>query len=232
VPVVEFNRDCPGYLEAALREDLIRATPFLGLDERINGLPARPLTLRMVQMLGMVKSPFLTSLPADVLLTKPDITTDVMTFLWVVSPSFSIENKKAKSKFFKTYGKILQDEPKKVIQEIIDYVDEAFLDSGESNKEGDQRSYYSTAASVVGFFVRNYGLQIDVWENSFWRNIIRKLTGRPNAMDIPLKIAFQLIRVHQKHQNPETIFYNKLTQPKIDEWLNNLNKASENYGNE
>ena len=226
MPVVEFNRDCPGYLEAALREDLIRATPFLGIEERINGLPALPLTLRMVQWLGMVRSPFLTKLPADVLITKENIAADIMIFLWIVSPSFKAGDEKAKKKFYKTHSSAMELSALKTIEEIIEYINEAFLDSGEPNKEGDQRSYYSTAASIVGFFNRNFGLEIDVWENSYWRNIVRKLTGRPNAMDVPLKIAFQLIRAHQKNENPQMIFHNKLSQPKIDAWLGNLNNAA------
>jgi hypothetical protein len=226
VPVVEFNRDCPGYLEAALREDLIRATPFLGIEERINGLPVMPLTLRMVQWLGMVRSPFLSKLPADVLITKPDIAADIMMFFWIVSPSFKIGNERAKKRFYKTHGQILKCNAQKTVQEIIEYIEEAFLDSSENIKEGDQKNYYSTAASIVGFFHRGYGLEIDVWENSIWRNLIRKLTGRPNAIDIPLKIAFQLIRAHQKHEHPEMTFHNKLSQPKIDAWLGELNKAA------
>ena len=225
MPVVEFNRDCPGYLEAALREDLIRATPFLGIEERINGLPALPLTLRMVQWLEMIKSPFLTRLPASVLVTKPDITNDVMIFLWIVSPSFKAGNEKAKKKFYKTHGVAMELNALKTVEEIIEYLNESFLDSNESNKEGDQRSYYSTAASIVGFFNRNFGLEIDVWENSYLRNLVRKLTGRPNVMDVPLKIAFQLIRAHQKNENPQMTFHNKLSQPKIDAWLGDLNQA-------
>ena len=108
MPVVEFNRDCPGYLEAALREDLIRATPFLGIEERINGLPVMPLTLRMVQWLGMVRSPFLSKLPADVLITKPDIAADIMMFFWIVSPSFKIGNEKAKKRFYKMRDYLLE----------------------------------------------------------------------------------------------------------------------------
>ena len=222
MPVVVLSRDCPGYAEAARREDEIRAVPFLGVDERIAGLTIAPLTLRRVQWLTMIRSPFLLNLPAETLVEKPDIAADIGAFLWIVSPEFKVESKRAKARFFKRkIPAVMKMNALKVIKEIREYVEEAFLDSGKS--EGEQRNYYSTAAAVVGFFHRNYGLQIDVWENNWARNIIRKLTGQPNILDVPLKIAFQLIRAHQKSVNPDTNFYNSLSQPKIDEWLAGLN---------
>jgi hypothetical protein len=223
VPVVEFNRDCPGYAEAARREDEIRALPFLGLDELICGLPAKPLTLRKVQWLSMVKSPFLSKLPAKSLIEKAQIADDVIMFLWIISPQFKPGNKKAQRKFVKTYKHLMDKNALEICEEIVEYVEESFLDSGESTNEGDQRSYYSATALIISFFHANYGMPIDVWENSLWRNLYRKITGQLNVFDVPLKIVFQLIRVHQKNQNPEMILHNRLSQPKLDEWLAGLN---------
>jgi hypothetical protein len=110
-----------------------------------------------------------------------------------------------------------------ICEEIVEYVEESFLDAGESTNEGDQRSYYSATASIILFFHANYGMPIDVWENSLWRNLYRKITGQLNVFDVPLKIVFQLIRVYQKNQNPEMILHNRLSQPKLDEWLAGLN---------
>lgn len=215
-------RDVPGYAEAARREDDLRAVPFLGLDERIAGLPAAPLTLRRVQWLTFCRSPFLLKLDADALLAKPAIAADILLFLWIVSPKFQAGNERARDRFFKSNRAVMKLDARQVIQDALDYVEEAFLDGGENQGE-ETRSYFSTAAAIVGFFHRHYGLQIDVWENSWARNLVRKLTGQPNVLDIPLRIAFQLIRVHQKHINPEAILHNRLTQPKVDEWLKALN---------
>jgi hypothetical protein len=226
MPVVVLSRDCPGYAEAARREDELRSVPFLGLDERIAGLPAAPLTLRRVQFLTMVKSPMLAKLDIPTLIDKPGIAEDIMAFLWIVSPKFEAGNARAKKKFFKTHGQVLKMDAAKVIGEALEYVEEAFMDAGDS--DGEQRNYYSTAAAVVGFFSRNYGLQIDVWENSPIRRLIRKWSGQPNILDIPLKIAFQLIRVHQKSNNPEATFQNRLSQPKVDEWIAGMNQAARN----
>ncbi len=223
MPAVELHRDVPGYDEATRREEELRSLAFLGLEERIAGLPAAALTLRRLQWLTLVKSPFLASLPADALLEKPNVAADIILFLWIVSPQFEAGNEKAKRKFYKTHGAVMKADAKNLIQEILDYVDEAFLDSGYGGA-GEQRSYYSTAAALIGFFHKNYGLQIDVWENSRLRNFFRRITGQPNVMDIPLKVAFQLIRVHQRQVNPEATFYNRLSQPKVDAWLNNLNR--------
>ena len=226
MPVVVLSRDCPGYAEAARREDELRSVPFLGLDERIAGLPASPLTLRRVQFLTMVRSPLLAKLDVSVLMDKPGIAEYIMVFLWIVSPKFKPGNTRAKKKFFKTHGSVLKMPAEAIIKEILEYVDEAFMDAGES--ESEQRNYYSTAAAIVGFFSRNYGLQVDVWENSFVRNLIRKWSGQPNVLDIPLKIAFQLIRVHQKSSNPEATFQNRLSQPQIDNWIASMNQAKRN----
>ena len=225
MPAVELHRDCPGYAEAARREDEIRAVPFLGIEERIAGLPAQPLTLRKVQWLTMTKSPFLLRVTSDDLIYKPDLCNDIVTFLWIISPKFMPGNKRNKKQFNKKYlPLVLSLEAPLVVREILEYVDESFLDAGEAGQ--DQRSYYCTAASLVGFFHRNYGLQIDVWENHWARRIIRKLTGQPNIMDIPLKIAFQLIRSHQQSESPGASFHNRLSQPKVDAWLTELNLSN------
>lgn len=215
----------PGYAEAVRREEELRAVPFLGVGERVAGLPVAPLTLRRVQWLTLVRSPFLTRLTADVLLTKPDIADDIVLFLWIVSPGFEAGNDRAKKRFYKTHGEVMAAEALKVIQELLDYVAEAFLDAGcETLDDRNARSYYAEAAGLVVFFHHNFGLQIDVWENSRWRNLVRKLTGQPNVLDIPLRLAFQLVRAHQRSKNPEVTFYNRLSQPKIDAWLTNLNQ--------
>ena len=221
MPVVVLTRDCPGFAEAARREEELRAVPFLGLEERIAGLPVAPLTLRKIQWLTMTRSPFLASLPPDVLIEKPGIAVDILLFLWICSPQFQPGNEKAKARFYKTHAAVLNMEAAKVCREIFDYIDEAFLDAGQD--DGDQRSYYSTAASIVGYFHRSYGLQIDVWENHWARRLVRMLTGQPNILDIPLRIAFQLIRVQQRSANPEAQFTNRLSQPKVDDWMKSLN---------
>ena len=216
---VDLFRDCPGYAEAARREEEIRVVPFLGLEERIAGLPVSPLTLRRLQWLTMVRSPFLYGLSAETLIEKPGIADDIILLLWIVSPQFKAGNERAKRRFYKTHGSVLKADAAKVIQEIIDYVDESFLDSGAGEKGATERSYYSTAAALVGFFAANYGLPLDAWENSIWRNLVRRLTGKPNVMDIPLKIAFQLVRVHQRSKNPDFKPTNRLTQAAVDAWM-------------
>jgi len=224
MPAVEFHRDVPGYAEAARREEDIRAVPFLGLDERIAGLPAASLTLRRVQWLTMVRSPFLLKVGTSTLLDKPNLAADIILFLWIVSPKFEAGNERAKKRFYKSHGGVMKQDAVKVVTEILEYVEEAFLDAAERDRTDDPRSYYSTAAGLVGFFHQHYGLQVDVWENSWARRMARLLTGQPNVLDIPLKIAFQLIRVHQKSVNPEMLLHNRLTQPCVDKWLTELNR--------
>ena len=227
MPAVEFHRDVPGYAEAVRREEEIRTVPFLGIPEHIAGIPMDPLTLRKLQWLTMVNSPFLMKLEPDGLIDKPGIAADLIVFVWICSDAFKPGDDRAKKRFLKKNRRIMNLPAKQVIQEILDYVAEAFMDSGNEDKlSGDQRSYYATAASFADFFHKNYGLEMDLWENRWPRRLMRLLTGRPNVMDIPLKVAFQLIRVHQKNKMPEITLTNRLSSPKIDEWLNTLNKQN------
>lgn len=227
MPKISLHQDIPGYAQAALRENELRAVPFLGLPEHIGGVPAAPLTLRRVQWLTFCRSPFLLKLDAEALEAKPDIAADTLLFLWIVSPEFKPGNLRARDRFFDRHRHVLKLKALTVIQDALDYVQEAFLDAGDDTPDY-SRSYYSSAAAVVGFFHRHYGLPIDVWDNSWVRRLSRKLSGQPNALDIPLRIAFQLIRVHQKHVNPEQTFFNRLSQPAIDRYLAELNAPKTN----
>ena len=224
MPAIDLMRDIPGYAEKVRREEEIRAIAFLGIPETIGGLPVAALTLRRVQWLSMMQSPFLRTVPVAVLLEKPDIATDIIGFLWVVSPLFRAGDARRRQRFNKKYAAILKQPAEKVLTEIMEYVEEAFLDSGEKDLSGDQRSYYSSAASIVGFFHRHYGLPLDCWQNDPVRNWYRRITGQVNPLDLPLKLAFQLIRVHQRSVNPELKFTNRLSEPVIKNHFAELNK--------
>lgn len=220
MPEILLHRDCPGYAEAEQREEELRAIPFLGIPETICGVKVAPLTLRRLQWLTMIKSPFLMRLEPEVLATKPDIGSDIERFLWCVSPKFNAGDEKARKRF----GKQKLKNHANVIKEICEYMDEAFLDRGESDMSS--RSFYSAAAALVCFFHHNYGLSIDVWDNSWLRNLGRKFSGKPNILDIPLRIAFQLVKAHGKSVNPDATFLNRLSQPKIDDFMASLNKRN------
>jgi len=226
MPAVDLFRDCPGYAEAARREREIRDVPFLGLPETVAGIDCAPLTLRRLMWLQMVKCPFLTSATVEQLKAKPNIAADIVGFFWVVSPLFDAGNKRKRKRFDRQLEKagLMKMDGNHVISEIKTYMDESFLDSEEGPAE---KSFYSNAASIGFLCHKLFGLEIDLWENSWLRRIYRHMTGRPNAIDIPLKIVRQYVRAHRNSQNP-TIFTNRLSDERVKEWMRGMNSGKKN----
>lgn len=217
MPAVDLFRDCPGYAEMARREREIRDVPFLGLPETVAGLDCAPLTLRRLMWLQMVKSPFLTTATPEELLEKPNLATDIIGFFWITSPVFDPGNRRRRKQFDRTIEKsrLLQKPAAEVVAEIKTYMAEAFMDAEEGPQE---KSFYSSAAGTTYLCHKLFGLEIDVWENGWLRRFWRAVTGKPNALDIPLKIIRQYVRAHRNSQNP-TIFTNRLSDTKVREWL-------------
>ena len=230
MPRVDLFRDCPGYAEAARRERDIRDVPFLGLPERVCGRDCAPLTLRRLLWLQMVNSPFLSNLDdaptAEAIQQKPDLFNDLVLFFWITSPAFEAGNTRKQKRFFKSCQKLLKCKVADAVKDIKDYMDEAMMDAGEGVRG--EKSFYSNVASVVSFFRKNYGLDCDVWENSWLRNLFRRATGRPNPLDIPLKIVWQLMRTHRVNVGGETIFTNKLSDAAVKTWLRDQQPAKLN----
>ena len=221
MPVVDLYRDCPGYAEAARRERELRDVPFLGLPENVAGIPCAPLTLRRVMWLQMVKSPFLMELPADLLEQKPDILADIGLFFWITSQDFKPGNEHRKTRRFRQLKSIGKKPVSEVAKEISEYMKEAFMDAG--HRDGG-KSYFSQAASLILFLTKNFGLDCDVWENSAIRNFVRRIMGRPNPLDIPLRVAWQLLRANHASQHADVIFSNPISDEAVRQWQQNLKK--------
>jgi hypothetical protein len=192
----------------------LRDVPFLGLGEIVAGIDCAPLTLRKVIWLQLTKSPFLYDIPAEDLIEKPNLTADIISFYWIVSKEFEAGNKRKRKQFDKRIKPLLKKDVSEVVKGIASFMDESWMDSGRGDGG---RSFYSTAASLTIFFAKNYGQSLDVWENSRWRRFVRVLTGKPNALDIPLKIGWQLMRAHRNASEPTT-FENRLTDAAIAGW--------------
>lgn len=195
--------DFPGYAEAVARERLIRATACLGGQELICGIDVMPLTSRHIRWLAFVNSPFLLrGVSLDELCAKPDIDRDIMLFLWLVSPLFKSGAIRRRNRFykrsFKVIGKLAVNI---VVKEIVDYIDEAYLDAGQPS--GEEKSYYAFEVSIVTSLHRTYGLPIDFWETGWLRNLVRCVTGKPSPLDVPLKIFWQLQKAERRHNDPD-----------------------------
>ena len=222
MPKFDYWSDVPGYAGAARRESEIRDVPFLGQPEIVAGIDCAPLTLRRVLWLQLTKSPFLFDLTFKQLATHPNLANEIIHFYWVVSPEFEAGNQRARKKFLKrTAKKLWRANLFRLTYRIQKYMQAAWLDAGEAGER--KKSFYSSAAALTEFFNREYGLPIDVWENSRWRNFVRRLTGQPNILDMPLKIAWQLLRARRAAKQPDVMFSNRLSDPLVQKHFRNLN---------
>ena len=183
--------DFPGYAEAVARENTIRAAACLGVNEKICGLEVRPLTAWLYRWLALVRSPFLIpGMTAGALVEKPEIVNDVMAFLWIVSPMFVPgarqrerwwQRRTARDRFNMAFAPILQQRVDDVCREILEYVDEAFVDAGAPDPGGD-KNYFAFEVEIADELHRHYGYRVDFW---------RAPADGMNPVHVPLKLIFQ-----------------------------------------
>ena len=218
-----MDSDFPGYAEAVAQENLVRGVACLGLNERICGLEVRPLTAWHVRWLMLNRSPFLGKYPAAMLCAKPDIVDDIMRFLWIVSPLYKPGSKptagwrrrvwpSARDRFNRRYSPIVKQKLDQVVAEILQYMDEAYLDAGEGSTG--EKSYYEFEIAVAHEMHEVYGLPIDFWVRppgllGWLRDAWRNWNGQVNPIHIPLKIVFQLRKCRQKWNDPKALLTNR-----------------------
>ena len=196
--------DVPGFAEAETRESELRDDAFLGVPEWICGFEVSPLTTRHVLWLSLVNSPFLTKLKPTALIKKPDIAADIARCLRILAPDFS---PLAKAKRFRRYRHSVYGNKTgslEMLQALTGYFDDAFMDSP-GGYVGYSKSYYSFAASIVHVLCSRYHLTID------------------QALDTPLKVVFQLMKVIRKSENPPALLSNRSEQLQSD-WLDQRNR--------
>ena len=214
--------DFPGYVEAVARENNVRAAACLGLTERICGVEVLPLTARMVRLLAVCNSPHLMrSIKPEVLATRPGIHADAVAFLWIVSPKFKAGNLKARARFLKSIRHVYKLPMDVVCKEIAEYLDEAYLDAG--HPDITEKSYYAFEISIVNGLHRAWGLPVDFWENHWLRNLIRRFSGKPCPLDVPLKIIWQNQKEQARHANAQTTLSNE-SDKKLADGLAALNQ--------
>jgi hypothetical protein len=196
----EFNlADCPGYLEAVEREREIRAASCLGLNETICGLDVKPLTGDMWRLLKLTRSPFNGFNSVKLLCAKPDILADILRFFWIVSPIYeqgsrASEPRKwyqlpatptARDRFNEAFSPIVKLGVDIVVKAILEYVDEAFIDSDDSPRDS-IKSYYAEDIAIAHEFCDAYPTcyRVDFWNPT--------CPPEQNPLHVPLKIVFQL----------------------------------------
>jgi hypothetical protein len=171
------------YREAVEREGDIRDLAFLGQPEAISGLEVRPLTSRHVLWLQLARSPFLTNGQVEFELVPATIEQ----FLRIV-----ITDSIHAPADDKRIDKLLADKVRsnglvELVMGIKEYLDEAFIDAP-TGKPG--RLYYSRVAPIASFLCETTGQNIE------------------QALSTPLKVAFQLMKVHRQKNIPKCILFN------------------------
>ena len=200
--------DFPGYSEAVAKENEIRSRACLGINEVICGLEVKPLCALHVQLLSLVRSPFLGAYQTEQLIDKPDILADIMRFLWIVSPFYRQDGppkrpgwlqwafywrkvESPRDRFNVAYGPIMKQKLDVVIREILEYVNDSFSDAEPGEK--DAKSYYAFEVSIAHELYTHYGFRVDFW-NPY-------CPADKNPLLVPLKIVFQLRKLRAQIAN-------------------------------
>lgn len=206
---IEFSvADFPGYQEAAAREIAIRGAACLGINETICGMEVRPLCAAHVRLLTLIQSPFLRSSLTDELAAKPEILGDIMRFLWIVSPHYERGSKASaprrwwqlpasptrRDMFNHAAAQLATMPALDVIEAIVEYVDEAFIDDDENETDsGTEKSHYAFEISVAHEMHKHYGYRVDFWD--------AQCPPEENSLLVPLKIFFQLRKLRAHIEN-------------------------------
>ena len=217
------HADFPGYAEAVARENEIRGAACLGINEVICGLEVKPMCAAHVRLLSITHSPFMGRFTVAQLAGtpdngftdgKPDILTDIMRFLWIVSPMYETGSRAsvaapkrrwfegdkkysrrckaartARDKFNEAFAPILKQPVDKVVKDILDYVEEAYTDADDSD-DGAEKSHYAFEVSIAHEFAKNYGYRVDFWDST--------CPADKNPLLVPLKIVFQLRKLRER----------------------------------
>lgn len=201
------DEDFPGYTEKVALENRIRGAACLGLDWEICGLPVKALTAYHVRLLMFARSPFfIAGIKVEQLADKPDVVNDIMRFLWVVSPLYRLgvkerahwwQLKTAKDRFNAQYAGIMAQPWDKVCLEILEFIEQSYIDC-EEFKGGSDKTFYAFEVAIAAE-MREYGFRTDFWREvrvpkwKFWLPPVKDM----NPMHVPLAIIFQFRKLRR-----------------------------------
>lgn len=189
---MDWGDEIPGYASAVAHERLNRNAAFLGLADRVCGIDVSPMTLRHYVCLESIGSPYVCG---------GDITSeDTLAAVWLISPDYDPKNNSARKAFCK---RISTYKVADAMREMNDYVSSAFEDAPAS-AGGNTVQYYSTAASLVDLFAREYGWQLN------------------EILDLPLAVLFQLVKAIIARTDPDAILFNPSDKVR-GQWLCKVN---------
>lgn len=177
------------------RERYIRSVACLGVNERICGIEVKPLCMAHISLLRASQSPFLMHWSfekAIETLGQENLQNYFMLFMWIVSPHYEQgstiktrwwQRKTARDRFNESVAPIASVPLPVVYNEIMAYMDEAFIDAEESPAGEIHKSFYAEEISIAYEFAK-FGWRIDFWNADCPQD--------KNPMLVPLKIVFQL----------------------------------------
>lgn len=198
--------EIPGYREAVERERELRESSFNGIPNAIGGVDVLPWTLAHMVRLTAAQSPFVTSAG------RFPTCADVGVFLWCVSPDYdaALRARRSlapwahwlsvvlfywmKSKFYKRLWRTLEKSGGDWLtwtNEIVAYLDEAYLDGPSSSGGVAAVPYYSLPAAMVARFAESFG----------W--------NREQIMNEPLSNLHQYLKAVKHFGSPQSILFNK-----------------------
>lgn len=205
---IEFSiADFPGYPEFVEKENEIRRTACLGLNELICGIEVKPLTAANLGLLNLIRSPFL-GFPS----ASQDILQDIGRFLWIVSPHYAqgsvgspylrkrlfespqgFQRRLAaaetpRDRFNREFAKLASAPVDKLIKEILDYVEDSFIDAEDSTGETD-KSFFAQDVAIAYELSKHHGYRLDFWNAA--------CPVDKNPIHVPLKLVFQLRKVRK-----------------------------------
>jgi hypothetical protein len=223
-----LDADFPGYAEAVAREHVVRGAACMGLSEKICGFEVKPLTAAHVRWLTLTRSPFLLGglKPAD-FDSRPFLMDDIMRFLWIVSPMFDLrrsqpkrhwwQRQTARDRFNTAFAAIMDQEVGTVCREILEYMEEAYLDMEESQVTND-KSYFAFEVMIAEELHRNYGYRVDFWN---------AMPPDKNPIHVPLKLIFQFRKL-RKHQSGEKTLVSNRSEKFISDGLARMSQTEKN----
>jgi hypothetical protein len=86
--------------------------------------------------------------------------------------------------FNEAFAPILKQPVDKVVQEILEYVEEAYTDADDSDDGAGEKSHCAFEVSIAHEFAKHYGYRVDFWDAT--------CPADKNPLLVPLKIVFQL----------------------------------------
>lgn len=192
--------DIPGLAEARAWEASVRAQAFLDIPREIRGVEVLPLTLYRQGILIAGNNPFLCGGRMT-----PEA---VAVFLWVLSPSFRVDDADGRALFIARLRELdVLSDVAACGREIRDFIEEMFLDLPGPGKRGRKTNAPITSTEAV--YVELFG------EACGW--------DARRTMHTPLPQLYQVLRQITLRKDPDAIFLNRRSDKVIDDWQRALN---------